>query len=80
MHNLRPIGEAPLDGRPINLYLVDKGEIQFIAFNMWWNPRGFNAMVMKPGQTGLWQASSGDFTWSEHDGAGPTHFCEIQKE
>lgn len=63
-----PIETAPRDGSIIVVAHDDVG-----AMPMRWDPDARNELFA-PGKSGLWVASDGTFTWSEHDGYGPSHW------
>lgn len=63
-----PIATVPRDGTIVIVAHEDVG-----AFPMRWDATATNALFA-PGQVGLWVVPDGSFTWSEHDGLGPSHW------
>ena len=69
----QPIATAPRNGLSIMVGDPDCGE-----FIMHWNPVATNGLF--PGVMGFWESVDRSFTWSEHDGAGPTYWRHLNKE
>lgn len=65
----QPISEAPRNGR--SLRVGDEGVGEFI---MHWNA---DRTCWITGEFGVWEATNGSFTWTEHDNAGPTYFIDL---
>lgn len=63
--DFRSIDTAPRDGTLIEVHDPDCG-----TFPMRWNPTAKNGLF--PGVVGMWSSPSGDVTWNEADGFGPT--------
>lgn len=61
------IETAPRDGTVIEVAADACG-----SFPMRWNPKGFNPLASR--KPGLWEIPDGSMTWTEDDGAGPTHW------
>jgi len=68
----RSIDTAPRDGT-----IVEVGCPGEVCFPMRWNPTGSNAFF-QPEPTGIWEVPDRSMTWTEHDGAGPTHWRPIE--
>jgi hypothetical protein len=62
-----PIGSAPRDAR-----VIEVSDLDTAAAEMWWNAAGTNELAQSTVR--IWEAVGGAFTWSEADGAGPTHW------
>lgn len=65
----RPIETAPRDGTIVRVGAPDDE-----WFTMKWNPRGYNE-IFQPEPTGIWETPDGSLTWTDADGAGPTHWA-----
>lgn len=61
----QPIETAPRDGTLIEVHHQHCG-----TFPMRWDPAAKSALF--PGVIGMWTTPSGDFTWTESEGYGPT--------
>ncbi len=77
MHDWQPIETAPRDGTEVLLtWMEADGQPQDIA-RLAWDPERENALF--PGVVGMWACPSGNFTWNEAGGYGPTHWAPIPK-
>lgn len=63
--DFRPIDTAPRDGTLIEIHDPDSG-----TFPMRWDAQFRNGFF--PNVTGMWVSPSGDLTWNEAGGYGPT--------
>jgi len=73
----RAIETAPRDGRLVELTWMENDRPADIAA-MKWVPDARNGL--HPGKVGFWiigRPGSPEVTWSEHDGAGPTHWRNL---
>lgn len=70
----QPIETAPRDGTIIWIHHDDVG-----SFVCRWNPVGSNA-IFQPEPTGIWEAPLGQFTWSEDEGNGPSHWWNLNPQ
>lgn len=68
-----PIDSAPRDGTLVLVMDEDVG-----AFVMRYSPLARN-LLAQPGR-GLWVAPEGEFTWSEHEGFGPSKWMPLPEE
>ncbi len=71
MSEWQPIETAPRDGTVVLLWATDAP-----ACEMYWDPAGRNLLVQSG--PGIWTHPSGELTWSEQFGAGPTHWMPCQ--
>jgi hypothetical protein len=69
---LNPIDTAPRDGRVI--WVMDES---VGAYAMAWNATATNGLF--PGVVGFWEAADKSFTWSEHDGQGPSYWWPLDE-
>lgn len=65
-----PIHTAPRDGTVIWVMHEDCG-----SFPMRWDSAGTNWIAQPEDEKGIWVTPDGSFTWSEYDGAGPSHWA-----
>lgn len=63
----QPIATAPRDGTLILVWAEEFG-----PYAMRWEATGINLLVST--RPGIWVSVDKSFTWSEHHGAGPTHW------
>jgi hypothetical protein len=68
----RSIDTAPRDGTVVEVMADGFG-----PYEMMWNREGFNFLVSS--EFGIWEHTTGGFTWSEEYGGGPTHWRAISR-
>ena len=71
MPDRQPMSTAPRDGRTVIVGDDDVGE-----FLMRWNVDARNDLFA-PGVSGMWEAPDKSMTWTEHEGAGPTYWRNL---
>lgn len=77
MHDWQPIETAPRDGTEVLLtWMEADGQPQDIV-GLAWDPEKENGFF--PGVVGMWSAKSGNYTWCDAHGYGPTHWAPIPK-
>lgn len=70
--NWKDISTAPRDGSVVKLCWFEGEDGPFDVCNMYWSGGCTNGLF--PDVVGMWESAGKDFTWTEHNGGGPTHW------